>query len=116
MLNCQCEEIDVRQLPRPMNPRSVRNRRVKQGKVSWPELMKSGCSSLPKERDGLCRWNRLRISGLTDDADEAILGEWARCPSASRSGSEPGLRALVVSVRLIEEGDQHIDIQQGSHQ
>lgn len=62
------------------------------------------------------QWKGLWVRRLRHDAQAAVLREWARDPSVVNFLFKPLLRTLVVNVPGVEQGNQHIHIQKGTHQ
>lgn len=53
-------------------------------------------------------------TGLTDNADEAVLGYRAGRPAVNNLGVEPLANAPVIDVIAVEERDQNVDVQQSA--
>mmetsp|Transcript_1276 Transcript_1276/g.3722 ORF Transcript_1276/g.3722 Transcript_1276/m.3722 type:complete len:320 (-) Transcript_1276:538-1497(-) len=56
------------------------------------------------------------VAGLAEDAQAAVLRQRAGGPACFPVRQHPGRGAGMVEMRLILQGQQHIDVEQGSHQ
>jgi len=88
-----------------MHPGAVDDLGVEHADGTSPELVVSGAGSSGKQVNCLARGNRIGVTGLADDADEAILGDRARCPTMLDLAVEPVARSPVVDVITVEKGE-----------
>ena len=56
------------------------------------------------------------VIGMTQNANQAVFGEGAGCPSVRLIVLEPSMRPLVMDMISIKQGNEQIDIKQGAHQ
>ena len=75
MLHGESEKIDIGHLSWPMNMAGVYAVVLKKTEGARPELVVLGAGRAAQSLDGLERRNWARVPGLTDDADESVLGQ-----------------------------------------
>ena len=90
--------------------------RVKQAVVIRKKGVLGVCRGLSKPMcDGRQR-ESLRVSGLRHDAQAAVLRQGARCPAVFNFLAQPLHGAGVMDVPCVEQGNQHIDVEEGAHE
>jgi hypothetical protein len=85
----ESKQINVRQLPRPMNPGRVHDIRIQQTDFIRPEFVDVLAAGLSQMRDDSLRRQRIGIAGIRHDANTPILRDRARCPAFPRMLREP---------------------------
>jgi hypothetical protein len=85
----ESKQINVRQLPRPMNPGRVHDVRIQQTDFIRPEFMHVLAAALSQMRDNSLHRQRIGIGGVRHDANTPILRDRARCPAFLRVLREP---------------------------
>ncbi len=49
---------------------------------------------------------------MSDDPNDAILCQWAGCPSLLSEFGKPSVRAIMLNMRRVNQGDEHINIEE----
>src|ERR1039458_9307539 len=52
---------------------------------------------------------------MADDPDNAVFGDWAGCPRQAADAAEPVVGGVVSDMGWINQGDQHVHIEQVGH-
>ena len=109
----ECEQITVSHLRGIEKTTSIKALLIKKGDLVRPEFM---AGQSPQGCQQLCNCSgsarRVRVSGITYDAQETILCERAGCPGLLAARCEPFVCAVMLNVRGIDERDQNIDVEE----
>jgi hypothetical protein len=77
--------------------------RIGHADIVWPEAMTGKSTQLRDNRSNLRRRaRRIRILGIADDANDAVLSEWTGCPVLLAICIEPAVRILMADMRRID--------------
>ena len=109
------EEIDVGKLARSQQLAAIHYAIVEQTDVVRKKpVMGCRCGRLQaRHRFGYAQ--RVRIPRLGDDPHAAVLRQRAGCPSPFDFMREPLRDHRVMCVVLVEQGNQHVDVEQGAY-
>ena len=111
----QAQQVAVCNLPVAQQVVPVQLIGVEQAVVVGKKGVRRVCSSLCQAADDCRQRQGLGVGGLGHDAQAAVLREWAGGPAVSNLLLQPLRGAGVVHVRRIQQGDQDIDVEQGTH-
>ena len=110
---CQRQQIAISHLAGTQQTFRVYHLGVQQADIVWPKHITGECSQALHQ---LCylRWRawRIRIAGMTHNAQHTILRQWAGCPRPFPLRREPPMRRIVLDMRWINQRDQHVYIEQ----
>jgi len=114
-LNGKGKEVYVGKLPWAMDSRRVNNVRIQQTDFIRPEFVDVLLTSVGKMlHDSLDR-QCVRIVRIRHDTDTTVLGDRTGSPAFSRVLRKPTHCRPVQRVIGVEQGDQHVDVQQRAH-
>ena len=109
------EEVDVGQLARSQQLVAIHDAIVEQTDVvrKKPVMGRRYGRLQARHRFGYAQ--RVRIPRLGDDPHAAVLRQRAGCPSPFDLTHEPLRDHRMMCVVLVEQGNQHVDVEQGAH-
>ena len=110
MPNRKREEVQIGQLARAVNARSIDDFSIKQADVVRPEFVKTVRSRFPKALHDRGHGWRIRVAWVRHDAHAPILGDRTGGPPGPRVVREPLRSAAMQRMIPIEQSDQHIDV------
>src|SRR5438128_1044988 len=116
ILHRESEQVDVRHLTRPVKVARLHGPVVEEADGAGPELVIFGAGRSAQPFDRLEGRNRAGIAWLTDDADEAVLRQGTGRPAVANLRGDPLPGSLMVDVCRIEQRQEHVDVEQCSHQ
>jgi len=109
---CKCEQVTIRHLRRVEKTTAVYTACIQQGNIVRPEFVTGQGSQRCEQLGNGCRSAcGVRISGMANDAQQAIFRERASRPSLLPARSKPFVRAVVLNVRWIDQRDQDINVE-----
>src|SRR5215469_6738327 len=113
MGNRQCQKIAVGNLPRGQDLLGVDMLSADQAYVVGPEHVAWQCPQLGNDgRDDSRRSRRAGIFWMAGDPNDAVLGQRASRPGLPALFNEPAVRGVMPDMGRINEGDEHIDVEQ----
>lgn len=110
----QSSEVEIGHLLAPGQPRPAAGVEARQQRdVVRPEDV----SPLANERgQPVCRfvWSRLDrgVGRVRQNPDESVFRDGARGPGLAARAPEPPMRRIMIQVRCVEKGNQHVDVEQ----
>jgi hypothetical protein len=114
---CKCEQVTIRDLRGVEEPTAIHTACIQQRNIGRPEFVTGQGSQRYEQPGNGCRSAcGVRISGMANDAQQAIFGERAGRPGLFPVRRKPFVRAVVLNVRWIDQRDQHIDVEKEAGQ
>jgi len=113
--NSQTKQIRIRDLLVSADRRQPKQRVVRQRNGVWPEMLVRHGASVAQAA-GYFGGPHFRrpIGRVAQNANAAIYGYWAGCPSVPSIPAEPAVRVFVVDMGRVEESHQDIYVKQGN--
>ncbi len=113
--NSQTKQICIRDFPMPADRRQPKKRVVRRRNRVRPEMVvrRGAKASQAAGHFGGCRFHR-PIGRVAQNANAAIRGDRAGCPTVFSVPAEPAVRVLVVDVGRIEQSHQHVHVKKGN--
>ena len=116
MVHGQAQQVEVGDLVVALNPGEVEEIVVAQGNIVRPEGMVQHAAGFAQPFAHLrnAQSAAAALVGRTQDANDAVFHQWAGRDLYARLGNE-GVGAFREPVRIIEECDPDVDVEQGAH-
>src|SRR4051794_2217597 len=115
ILHGKSEQIDIRDLSRPMKMAGAHVTLIEQADGTGPEFVVVGARCAAQALDGFRGRHRTGILGLTDNTDESILGQSAGGPAVMDLPGDPLASPPVVDVARGGQRPAHADAGKGPH-
>lgn len=106
------KKIRVGDLIRVEHSGAINPARIEQANIIGPELMSSDCSEHRYEFGNRSRSaRRIRITRMTDDPHNSILGQRTTRPGTSPLGREPVMRTVMLHMGWIDQSHENIHVE-----
>jgi hypothetical protein len=109
------KKIGIGDLVRTQQASVVEYRLIRDGNAIGPKIMTGLADARPQRCRGVCDRSMPRITRLGHNPHEAILGQRAGRPTTICVSGPPGTNARVKHMVSVENGQQSVDIEEGSH-
>ena len=116
MMHSEGQQINVCDLAMGQHLITSNGRRCRPGERIGPELM-VGMRQQPHQQGHHRCWGTraVGVAGMPQDAQHTVLGERTCCPTRRTVLSKPVMGRVVMHVLRIQQGNQHVHIQQSDH-
>ena len=113
----QGQQVGVGELARLQQPGTIHTALVEQAEPIGSELVLGMADQCRNQgRHHRRRPRTVGIARLAQDAQHGVLGERGGGPTVRLGGCEPAMRCFVMHMTPIQQGDQHVHIEQsGTH-
>ncbi len=116
MLNSEGQKVDIRELTVSGEVKGTEKISITQGDRVGPKGMIAARPELLEPGDGIREVGpppRVRL--IRDDPNKAVLGQGTGRPAKTPIAAKPLVGSVVMDMHLIEERDEHIDVQERHH-
>jgi hypothetical protein len=111
----QGQQLGVGELARLQQPGSIDADGIEKADPIGPELVLGMADQFGHHgRHHRRRPRTVGVARLAQDPQHGVLGERAGGPAVGLSGGEPAMGRLVLPMAPIQQGDQHVHIEQGN--